>query len=399
MPIRVEEMNRRLQEALAGSRLPAVKLAVRRARGRVLATDQVSRVDLPPFDKSAVDGYALLAGDESPSYRLLGTVAAGQSASLSLVAGATVKVMTGAQVPSGTGRVVMQEHTEERDGAVRVVQRSSAVNLCRLGEDVKRGDRVLKAGARLEALEIANLVSCGVTEVDVVRPVRLAIISTGDELVSHPDQLGPGKILDTNGPLLEALADAHGLEVASVARIPDDRDQTAQAIRAAVAAADLVALSGGISVGEFDYVHDALADLGIHELFAGLAAKPGRPLTCAQTARGQVVVALPGNPVAVFLMFHLCLLRIAALLSGADPDSRLREREGQLGRDFKRSATDRQDYVPARVSAEGVVTPVEFHGSAHLTALMQADGFLIVPIGPAALAAGTKVRFLPLPSL
>jgi molybdopterin molybdotransferase len=390
-------MNRLLAQALSGARLPAEKVAVRSARGRVLAADQLSRVDLPPFDKSAVDGYALLEGDDSPSYRVLGTVAAGQAASLPLSPGATVKVMTGAQIPAGTGRVVMQEHTQERDGVMSVVQRSAAANLCRLGEDVRRGDVVLKAGARVGPLELANLVSCGVTEVLAVRPVRLAIISTGDELVGHPDALGPGKILDSNGPLLEALANAHGLEVASVARVPDDRDQTAQAIRAAVGAADIVALSGGISVGEFDYVHVALADLGIHELFAGLSAKPGRPLTCAQTARGQVVVALPGNPVAVFLMFHLCLLRIAALLSGADPQ--VREFEFALARDFRRSATDRQDYVPARVSDEGVVTPVEFHGSAHLTALMQADGFFIVPIGPPSLPAGTKLRFLPLRGL
>ncbi len=394
MLIPIEEMSRRLAQALEGARLPSELVAVARARGRVVAADVTSRVDLPPFDKAAVDGYAFLPGDQHASYRLLGTVAAGQVAVHQLSAGATVKVMTGAPVPAGAVRVVMQEHTEERDGAVTVVKHDGATNICRAGEDVQRGEVILKAGTRLGALELANLVACGLTEVPVARRVRLALISTGDELVGRPEELAPGKIIDTNGPMLEALAEAHGLEVASVTRVGDDRESTARAIRAGVEGADVVVLSGGISVGQFDSVHDALVGLGMRELFAGVAAKPGRPLTCAQTAAGKLVVALPGNPVAVFLMFHLCLLRIAALLSGADPE--LREREVVLGRGFARDKTARQDYVPARVSPAGVAEPVEFHGSAHLAALMEADGFLVVPIGPAALPAGSRARFLPL---
>ncbi len=392
--IPIEEMNRRIAEALRGATLPTATVAVRRARSRVLAADQTSRLDLPPFDKSAMDGYAILADDERQSYRLLGTVAAGQAVTPTLSAGTTVKVMTGAPVPKGAGRVVMQEQTEENDGTVTVARHNGAVNICWMGEDVRRGDVILRAGTRLEALEIANLIACGITEVEVVRPVRLAIISTGDEIVDHPDELEHGKIIDTNAPLLEALADAHGLEVASVARTPDDRDATAQAIRAGVEAADIVVLSGGISVGEYDYVHDALADLGIREIFASVAVKPGRPLTCAKTDGNEFVVALPGNPVSVYLMFHLCLLRIAAILSGTDPN--LREVELELGRDFTRRKTDRQEYLPAQLTESGVVLPVDYHGTAHLTALMQADGFLIVPVGTAQLAAGTKVRFLPL---
>jgi molybdopterin molybdotransferase len=392
--IRIEEMNRRLAEALAGAKLPTVTLAVRRARGRTLAADQSSRLDLPPFDKSAMDGYAILSGDERESYRLLGTVAAGRAAGFTLAAGTSVKVMTGAPVPQGTGRVIMQEQALERDGVVSITQHGGALNICRMGEDVRRGDVILRAGTRLEALEIANLIACGITQVEVVRPVRLALVSTGDEIVELPEQLEPGKIIDTNTPLLEALAAAHGLELASVARIADQRDATAQAIRAGVEVADIVVLSGGISVGEFDYVHDALAELGIREIFAGVAIKPGRPLTCAQSSTGELVVALPGNPVSVYLMFHLCVLRIAALLSGANPD--LRELELELGQDFARKNTNRQEYLPARVSSSGVVLPVEFHGSAHLTALMECDGFMIVPVGPAELAAGSRVRFLPL---
>lgn len=392
--IRIEEMNELLARALEGVALPTETLEVRRARSRVLGADQISRLDLPPFDKSAMDGYAIVEGDEQESYRLLGTIAAGQSPAHELRAGTTVKVMTGAPVPNGTGRVVMQEHTQERDGLVTILRRTGAVNICRRGEDVRRGDLILKRGTRLGALEIANLVACGITEAEVVRPVRLAILSTGNEIVERPEDLSPGKIIDTNTPLLEALAETHGLEVVSTARIADDRDETARAIRSGVEAADIVVLSGGISVGDFDYVHDALTDLCVRELFAGVAIKPGRPLTCARTSSGKLVAALPGNPVSVFLMFHLCVLRIAALLSGADPDQR--ERELELGADFSRRNTERQEYVPAKVTGAGTVVPVEFHGSAHLSALMSCDGFMIVPIGPAELGAGARVRFLPI---
>jgi molybdopterin molybdotransferase len=392
--IPIEEMNSRLAEALRGVNLPTETVDVHRARGRVLAADQTSRLDLPPFNKSAMDGYAMLADDDRDSYRLLGTVAAGDAGGPALTSGTVVKVMTGAPVPERAGRVVMQEHTEERHGTVALTRRDGAVNICWKGEDVQVGDVIMESGTRLGALEVANLAACGVTEVEVTRPVRLALISTGDEIVEHPDQLAPGKIIDTNAPLLEGLAEAYGLEVASSTRIPDDRNATAEAIRAGVESADIVVLSGGISVGEFDYVHDALADLGISEIFAGVAIKPGRPLTCAKTSDNQLVVALPGNPVSVYLMFHLSLLRIAAQLSGQDPEPR--ELDLELGADFSRRKTSRREYVPARLTEDGRVAPVEFHGSAHLAALMKADGFLIVPIGPAELPAGSTVRFLPL---
>lgn len=392
--LRLDEMNQLLASAVTRRQLPSEVVPVRRSHGRLLAADQASALDLPPFDKSAMDGYAILADDESESYRVLGTTAAGKAAEFALGIGTTVKVMTGAPVPAGSGRVVMQEHTEEIDGTVKLLKRGAAVNICRQGEDVRRGEVILGAGARLGALEVANLIACGVTEVEVVRPARLAIISTGDEIVESPAELAPGKIIDTNTPLLEALARDFGLEVVSLARVADDQGATARAIRAAVESADIVVLSGGISVGEFDYVHDALADLGIVELFSGVAIKPGRPLTCARAASGVFVVALPGNPVSVHLMFHLCVLRLVALLSGASPQ--LREVELELGTRFSRRVTERQEYVPARLSESGTVVPVEFHGSAHLTALTEADGYLVVPIGPSELPAGSKVRFLPL---
>ena len=390
--IPVDEMFRRLDEALAGVTLSSERVALSEAQDRILASDQVSRLDLPPFNKSSMDGYAVLEGDERDEYCVLGTVAAGHSRELQLVAGSAVKVMTGAPVPAGTGRVIVQESTQERDGILTVHRHDREANICWQGEDLRRGDLVLQGGTVLGALEIANLLACGITEVDVVRRVRLAIISTGDEIVASPDQLAAGKIIDTNGPLLAGLARDFGLAVVKRASVPDDKDVTAAEIRSALEDADVVICSGGISVGEFDFVHGALSDLGLRLRFAGVASKPGRPMTCA-TAGSKVVLALPGNPVAVYLMFHLCVLRVVALMSGRKPG--LRELTLRLGSDFKRRKAERQEYVPSRLERDGAVLPVEFHGSAHLAALMHCDGFIVVPVGCSELRAGSTVTFVP----
>ncbi|MDF1562570.1 MAG: molybdopterin molybdotransferase MoeA [Deltaproteobacteria bacterium] len=393
--VSLEEMIALLDGALGDHRLPTLTLPVRGALGRVLAAEQHARLDLPPFDKSAMDGYAILAGDEAGAHRVLGRVAAGDAAPQVLEPGTTVKVMTGAPVPAGAARVVMQEHAHEEDGAVvfTVPAPSSSTNICARGEDLRRGERVLAAGRRLGPLEVANLVASGVTEVEVARPLRLALFSTGDEVVRDPADLTPGKILDTNTPLLEALAPRFGLELVRSEHLPDDREATAAGIRAGLAEADLVTLSGGISTGDFDHVQGALSDLGLRLLFSGVKIKPGRPLSAAATADHRLVIGLPGNPVAVFLTFQLCLLHVARRLSGevdATPELVL-----PLGRPFRRKKAHRQEYVPARLDEARRPVPVEFHGSAHLAALMEADGFFVVPPGPGQLDEGAPVRFLP----
>ncbi len=391
--ITIEEMFAQLEAALGGARLGSERLPTGEALGRMLAADQRSTVDLPPFDKSAMDGFAVRADDERDRYRLLETVPAGTAPSLALEPGTATKVMTGAPVPEGTGRVIMQEQTEERDGEVHVLQHAGRPNICPQGEDIQRGARVLPAGACLGALEIANLLACGIAEVEVVLRPRLAVFSTGDELVAAPADLAPGKIVDSNGPLLCGLAAQHGLEVVRRAHLPDDQAVTTEGIRAAMADADLVVLSGGVSVGQFDFVGTALEELGLRVWFSEVAVKPARPVTCA-ARDGKLVLALPGNPVAVYLMFHLCVRRVVALLSGAPPE--LREVELPLAGDYSRRKATREQYVPVRVTAGGALEAVELHGSAHLLALMNADGLMRVPAGVATIPAGEVAAFLPL---
>jgi len=391
--IPLEEALDIVERTLAGMRPRPETVPVRRAVGRVLLEDQLSRLDLPPFDKSAMDGYAVLAGDERDEYRLLETIAAGSAPSVRLEPGTAVKVMTGAPVPEGAGKVIIVEDAEERGGRVLVRRRSSAANICWRGEDVRRGDLVVKGGTVLRPLDVANLIACGVGEVAVARRPRLAVISTGDEIVDSPEQLGPGRIMNVNGPMLAALGRRYGLEVVSEVTLPDDRLRTEAALRDALDAADIVALSGGVSVGDFDFVTGALGEAGLEVHFQRVAVKPGKPMTYA-TAPGKQVFGLPGNPVSAYLTFHLFVLRAAARALGTRPP--LREVPARMAEAFARRKAVRREYVPCRMDQDGV-RAVEYHGSGHLGALLAADGFFIVPVGVRELRPGDDVAFLPMP--
>ena len=389
--ITLDDAFRIVDETLADVRLPCETINVREAAGRVLAEDQVSHLDLPPFDKSAMDGYAVLDGDERDEYRLLETVAAGQVGTARLEPGTIVKVMTGSPVPPGSGKVIMIEQTEERDGVVKVHKHDTKQNICWKAEDVTRGQTILAAGTTLDPLAIANLISCGITEVSVARRVRIAIISTGDEIVDSPDLLTPGKIMNSNGPLLAGLSDEFGLEVVSEESVPDDMDATVDALRRALEAADVVVFSGGVSVGEFDFVVEAMPEAGLTVHFSRVAVKPGKPLTYA-TSPGKVAFGLPGNPVSVYLGFHTFILLTAARMTGGRTP--IREFALPLAKDYAGKKGKRSQYVPCRLTDEGAVEQIEFHGSAHLSALSRADGFFLVRENGGKIPAGEKVNFL-----
>ncbi len=380
-----------IDQKIAGRRVPSEIVPVREAAGRTLAADQRSKLDLPPFDKAAVDGYAVRAGDTRDEYLLAGVVAAGQPGTTALTPGTTVKVMTGAPVPPGAAKVVMVEQATEHNGRVRLADPTGRSNICTKAEDVAVGQKVLAAGTRLGPLHVANLVGCGITEVDVDRKVSIAIISTGDEIVDCPSELASGKIINTNGPLLRGLAERWNLAVVSEDVVPDDKTALTLTLRRALADADIVVLSGGVSAGDHDFVPYAVADAALETHFSRVAVKPGMPTTFA-TGETEVLFGLAGNPVAVYLMFHLFVLRAAARLSGGafePPANKVR-----LAGELVRRSGSRTEYCPCRVLPDGRVERIAYHGSAHLSALLDADGFMVIPQSVTSLHAGTEVTFV-----
>ena len=359
----------------------------------VLASDQLSRLDLPGFNKSAMDGYAVLEGDDREQYQLLETVAAGSAPTMELKAGTTTKVMTGAPVPAGAGKVIMVEKTTEVDGVVRVNEPEKKSNICLKGEDVKVGDVVLKAPVRLSPLAIANLISAGLTTAPVFRKLKVSILATGDEIVDDCADIDAGKIMNCNGPMLGCLCKSNGFEVVENVIVGDTKEATVNALQNAVENSDIVIMSGGVSVGDFDFVADAMSQLDLKVHFDRVAVKPGKPMTFA--SKGQTAVfGLPGNPVSVYLMFHLFVLRAVRGMYGLETDDKYLQLP--VAGDVKRKNAKRSAFVPCKLNSDGTLGKIDYHGSAHLQALLGSDGFFVMPEGIDSVMSGQRVDFLPL---
>jgi molybdopterin molybdotransferase len=387
--IPLEEARRIVDRELAGRSLPTETVPVREAVNRVLAGDARSALDVPPFDRSAVDGYALPEGDKREEFEIAGTLAAGRTLETPLQPGQAIKIMTGAPIPEGTGEVVMLEDTERRGGRVRVLRRGRS-NFCPRGEDLCAGDVILPAGTLLRPVDIANLLACGVTQVKAARRPTLGVLCTGSEIVDDPALLRPGQIMNSNGPLLGALAAQHGLAVTGPWVAEDEPRALERAMYTALETADLVAVSGGVSVGEFDLVPDLLKRAGLTVHFSGVAIKPGMPITFATGPR-QIVFGLPGNPVAAYLTFHLFVLRgVSALTGGRYP---VRSFRLPLAHVVRRKRAERFEFLPAQLTLDGRVQQIEYHGSGHLAALSAADGFFGVPQEMNELPEGATVEF------
>lgn len=363
------------------------------ALGRVLAEDQFSGVELPPFDKALRDGFAVPANGKRDEYRIVETIPAGKIPSRPLGPGEAARIMTGAAVPEGAAGIIKVEDTETSGETVRILQHSGPPNISPKAEDVREGDRIMVKGTLIQSHHVATLVSCGIREIPVARRLRVCILCTGSEIVDDFSLLGPGKIMNSNGPMLSALVREFGMETALEKTVPDDLDDTVQAVKEALPESDIVIISGGVSMGDYDYVLPALAELGLEVHFSKVRIKPGKPVTFA-SGGGKTVFGLPGNPVSVYLSFHMFVLRAAALMSGAVP--RTRSMLLALAVDHERQQAGRRGFIPAAVDPEGRLHPVEYHGSAHIRVLNEADGFFVMPMDKQKAAAGEKVRFYPM---
>ena len=372
--ISLNEAYKILQQVAGNIKLSATTTAVNNSLGHVIIQNITSKLDLPPFNKSAMDGYAILKNDEHQSYKLLETVAAGQVPTQKLTPGTTIKIMTGAPVPENTDQVIRLEYVTEKDDMVTIHTPEPAINICPQGEDIIQGQVILQAPKLIDPVVIANLISCGVTEVEAIRKPRVAILTTGDEIVDDLYQCTPGKIMNSNGPMLASLCQANLLEVVCQKIVADTYEETVAAIKHTLDNADIVVLSGGVSVGEFDFVGKALDELDVTVHFNKVAVKPGKPMTFASN-KNTLIFGLPGNPVSVYLMFHLFVLSATRMLAGIDIP--LQFEQVTLSKPLKPKQSERIEFKPAKLN-NGKAELVKFNGSAHLLALLEADGFVVL---------------------
>ena len=289
------------------------------AAGRFLAADVTAAVDLPPFASSAMDGYALRAGDTPGRLPVVARVAAGLPADRALVAGETMAISTGGAVPDGADSVVPIEIVVEIDNELEIPAAVGlGANVRPVGGDVRAGDLLLSAGTRIGAAQVGALAAAGVAEVTVTRRPRVVVLSTGTELRAPGEPLGAGQIYESNAPMLAAAFEGAGADVERIGPVRDDEDEHRRALERGLEA-DVLVSSGGVSVGPHDLVRRILAELGVEEDFWGVAVRPGKPL--AFGVRGRTLVfGLPGNPVSALVGVELFVRpALLALQGAADP--------------------------------------------------------------------------------
>ncbi len=360
---------------------------LRCAHDRFLAQDIIAPIAMPEFDKSAMDGYAIISRDPSPSFEVIEIIAAGTPPRLAVTPGRCAKIMTGAMLPPGADRVVKRECTVEENGFMRIVAEDANDNIRRRGEDLKAGQRVLERGTRLRAAQVALLASLGLAEVPVATPPRVGILTTGSELVAPGSPLGPGQIYDSNSHSLSAQLQETGAEPVVLGGVADDADSTESAIASGLETCDVLILSGGVSAGDFDFVPAAMSKAGFTLHFEKIAVQPGMPTVFGSRGQ-QAAFGLPGNPVSTFVIFEIFIKPLLLRLLGHV--YRPGFQPAILAAAFQRSRAERTVFVPVIV-ADGRAELVSYHGSAHLHALSRANGLLRVPAGQNAIPAGSTV--------
>ena len=371
-------------------RLGAEEVALADALGRVLAEDVSAEEDLPPFDSSAMDGYAVIAGPAA-ELDVVDESRAGHPAQRSLAQGQAIAISTGALIPEGADAVVPVERVQTSNGRVSVPQTAVGANLRHAGDDVRRGEAVLRAGSVLGPAELAVAAALGHSELPVGRRPQVVVLATGDELVPPGEPLGAGQIRNSNTIGLAAQARQAGAEVVGNEIVRDNLESTKAALSAALERADVVCVSGGVSVGPHDHVKPALAELGVREVFWRVALKPGKP-TWFGARDGKLVFGLPGNPVSAMVTFHLFARPALRALAGAQPDDT--SGSAVLDEPLPRNA-GRDEVVRCRLRAaeDGWhVAPTRDDQSSHvLTSMLAAEAFAIVRAGEGTVAAGERV--------
>ncbi len=368
--------------------LPTEKVLLMDSLNRVLGQDIVSTINMPPFDKSAMDGYAVASHDDSNSFEIVETIAAGYVPQKSIAKGQCAKIMTGAMLPPGADRVIKREVTEEKDGFMLLTGEDKNRNICSLGEDIKPGDVVLKAGSLIRPPEIGVIASMGMNSVRVYEKPRVGIITTGSEIVLPGQPLGKGQIYNSNAFSIAAQVIQTGANIIMAGIVHDDKDYIRGNIAELLNHSQMLLISGGVSVGDYDFVPGILKELGVHLHFESIAVQPGKP-TVFGTWNDVLVFGLPGNPVSTFVIFEVLVRKALYRLMGYEYTPLFLK--GVMKKEFRRRQAERAFFVPVRCDNEGFVEAVEYHGSAHLAALPQANALLMVPLGVHEIAEGSVV--------
>ena len=402
--VSAEEATARFEKHLDLKPLAAETVTLSDALGRVLGVDVAAPIDVPPFDRANVDGFALRAADTvgatdaAPRRLTLNAevLACGHAPKLAVIPGSATAIATGGVVPRGADAVVMIEHTELIDAAAPAIdlRRAAAPGqfISYAGSDIARGETLLRRGATISSREIGMLAACGLAHIDVVRRPKVAVLSTGDELTALGGTLRPGAVYDSNGATIAAAVAEAGGEPVALGAFPDDEAALEAAVRGALRDCDIVVLSGGTSKGAGDLSHRIVSRLGEPGVIVhGVALKPGKPL-CLAVAQGKPIVVLPGFPTSAIFTFHAYVAPVIRAKAGLPPEAAMQVDAAVPVR--IPSELGRKEFVLVALIA-GADGPIAFpigKGSGSVTTFSQADGFLEVDALRTAVDPGTRAQ-------
>jgi molybdopterin molybdotransferase len=366
------------------------EVGIDEAAGRALAVAIRSDMDMPPWNKSAVDGYACRHDDLGRVLEVIETIPAGTMPSLPVLQGTCSRIMTGAAVPEGADYVFMLEESEESaGGGVRFTGRPGNDNIARAAEDLFSGQTVLRQGHYIKPQDIAVMATVGATVVTVRCRAKVGIISTGSELVEPDKRPSGAQIRNSNASQLLAQVARAGAVGKYYGIAVDEEESIEKLLRQALEENDVVLISGGVSFGDYDLVPKVMRSVGLSMLFDQVAMQPGKPLTFC-TGEKKAVFGLPGNPVSTFVQFEVMVRPFLNRMSGVT------ETEPQismpLGADYSRKRAERLAWIPFTVTPAGEALPLEYHGSAHISALTGAWGLITIPRGQSWIQKGEMVN-------
>jgi len=396
-----DEAKKVISERLKPETLGEEETPLLKAYNRVLMENVVSALDIPPFHRSTVDGYAVKAADtfgaeenQPEKLRLCGVVNVGEQPKIKVGKGEAAEIVTGAPIPEGADAVVMVEDTDRTGAELRVYRAvTRGENVMKRGTDIKKGETVLKTGQVLGASAIGVLAALGLTKVKVFKVPVVAVLSTGAEVTEPGKELPAGKIYDINAYSLSTAVQESGGNPVYLGVVPDDKAELRKALEHALASADMVLTSGGVSVGPKDLtpqIVDSLGEPGL--IVCGIAVKPGKPTTVALVGR-KPVFALPGHPTSALLMFHLLVRPVIHGMSGRTAPEVQAVKALAAARMF--SAKGRRTFVMVTLKRDEfnrfVAAPVETGASGAITTLAKADGFVEIPENQQFVDAGEEV--------
>ena len=374
--------------------MPVEKVELKESLKRVLATDVVHDMDMPPFDKSSMDGFACRKADMGNELEIIETIHAGKNPEKKITENQCCKIMTGAVVPPGADFVFKKEDAFiNRAGKVVCKNLRSENYICFRGEDILKGEIVLEKSTLITSRHLPLLAGAGVTRPNVYARPGIAVFATGTELVEPSEKPFPYQIRNSNSSQLLAQIAELGIDAAYSGIIKDEEKILSEKIDEAFDSNQLAILTGGVSVGEFDLIPDVLQNMGFEILVSSTAIKPGKPMVFARKG-DKYCFGLSGNPVSSFVQFEMYVKPFLYALMGHSFVQKILT--FPLGEDFYRQNAERVNLVPANLNAEMEVIPVEFHSSAHINALSKASYLLEVPKGVTEIKKGEKVNVRPL---